>query len=437
MPDIAIRGGGVAALHTAALAEPLGDQRDYWSTNVISTYIGANAILELWRSGVKVYADTLSGTPTVTSNGAIQLPAALTPPAVTNLAADIDTGTWTFRLVKAADATKYLEGTVGKTGSGANLILSMDLDGTATITVEAILLEPPADLDAGYVPPGTGIPVYSAQSTVNDMGLQNDHNAYDYAGWNQPAWASGLQNGVQVPPGSVVMGNRGRPDELESWWTSQSFAQAHMYPWRRYLPWWVILFGAGHTGDNNAVKTSRVKMLGRRRSDGVWVVITTPSSHGWEPWDPTGNNDLSGAYMPVSVPAAGTSIVYVGNPLSRTDSQQFFPHGYGSVIDFDPTPYDCIMVAGLMSLELWNPAGADNRGTSQITYQLGGDYYPNAKLPWYPGAGASRLIKVTSTPRWCSFANLSNCRQSYIGPNSSVTTSSFLQNPPPRSLVEA
>jgi hypothetical protein len=447
--EIAIRGGGVSTLHADALLETLGTQRNWWSDEVISAYIGTDPKLQLYRDATKVYDRVLNGDCTVV-NGNIVLPTSWDAAATTHTAADIDTGVWSFRLVKASDATKYLEGTAGPIGSGKHLILSADLDGTIGVTLTGITLQAPSDLDEGYVtpapgptppPPGAppaGVAVYNPQLTVDDMGLQNDYNAIDLPNWNQPTWAVG----GSTPPGAVVMGNRGIPSEVSWWWNS---AQGQNYPnaWRYWINWMVVLYGAGHVGANNAVKISRTKMIARRRSDGAWVTILSgaTASHDWWQWDPSGGQTVRSQDMfGIQNPTPGTYLLHLGDPLAIPAINRTFPHGvWGGIISFDPTPYDCIMHVGLVSLELWNPAGTDARGTSQITFQMGGDYYPTQgnALSWYPGAFVSRSVRVTSTPRWMSVANLTNANQAYNGANASVTPDSFLQKPPSRTLVEA
>ena len=126
--------------------------------------------------------------------------------------------------------------------------------------------------------------------------------------------------------------------------------------------------------------------------------------------------------------------------------QQYATHGaWGPQQYLDAAPYDCLMHICMAQLVLDNPAGVDERANAKWLMQMGGDFYPAqggnqslfGRFIAFPGFSASRLKYVTSTPQWFSTSNLSNARQDYIGPNSSVTVASFLANPPPRSLVEA
>ncbi|MBX3703988.1 MAG: hypothetical protein KF822_09460 [Steroidobacteraceae bacterium] len=431
MPDAQITGGGVAAIHTAALLETLGTQKAAWSDDIRSGYIGSAAKLILKRNGTKQYETTFTGAATTDGDGNILMPGALAAPS-THLAADIDTGTWTLRIEKASDSSKGIDGTLGPPGSDANFILSKDTDGSNAITAGTIKLLAPATLDVGA---GAGdLPAYSAQGTVSDMGLANDFNAY---GSNTP-WATGMSGGQVVPPAAVVMGNRGRANELESWWTGLSEAQPYLNKWNYFLLWMVGFFGGGHVGGNNAIKVWKAKKLARRRSDGQWVLIRAASSYEWFPAALAGATQIPGS-VNTQAPAPGISVVEMGDPMARAN--KYVTHGlWGGINAFDQDSYDCILHAMCASLELWNPAGSDNRATSQITLQMGADYYPvnyGGALPWYPGCGLSRLKAVTPTKQWFTFANLSNARQAYIGQNASVSVSSFLNNPPPRALVEA
>ena len=442
MPDLEISGGGVASIHSTALAATLGTQKTTWSNAIRAAYIGTNAKLILKRNGSTVYSTTFSGAASTNADGNIVLPTSLGS-VVSNVAADIDSGTWTARIELASDSSKGITGTLGPPGAGKDFSLSADTDGTTPATVGSIILQAPSTLDVGYVPPGVGsIPVYGAQTTVDDMGLANDFNADQHSA----PWATGrLPDGTIVKPAAVVMGTRGEPSEMEAWWKNDSRTIPYQgYSWRYFTNWMVIFWGAGHSGSNLAARITRAKMLGRRRSDGQWVLLWKASSQlTTEAYDwfraSVGNVVGYPGALQSRTPESDVIEVFMGNP--KTNVPPYSTHGtWGGLRSFDPTPYDCIWTGMVGSLVLWNPAGTDDRSGSQLVMHVGGDYYPtggHTPDAAYPSCGISRLVRLSETPRWHTMATLLNARQAYTGPTSAVSVQSFLSNPPPRALVEA
>lgn len=438
MPDAQITGGGVAAIHTAALLETLGTQKASWSDDIRAGYIGSGSKVFLRRNGTLQYETTFTGAATTDGNGDIVMPGVLAAPS-TNLAADIDTGEWEMRIEHASDASKGINGTLGPPGSGANFILSKDTDGTNAVTAGTVKLLAPDTLDVGAG--GGDVPVYSPQTTINDMGLANDAVAFGFPN----AWSTGLINGQVVTPGFVAFGNRGIPGEQAAWFTSQVGVQPYMgIPWRYSLPWFVPYVGPAHDAENLGVLVERGKYLARRRSDGVWVVVR--AANGGYSWFPASMANATGIPGTVQSIPGGTngSIAQIDNTLQKPASQRYVHHGvWGGVQYLDLTPYDALLHVMVAQLVLWNPAGVDERSTAELVMGMGGDSYPTsggfsalggANLPPFAG---SRLKKITSTKQWFSVCNLSNARQDYVGANASISVQSFLDNPPPRALVEA
>ncbi len=443
MPDLQISGGGVAAIHADALEETLGDQKAYWSDAIRSAYIGANPKIFLKRNGTTVYQTTFTGSATTNGDGDIQMPGALGGSPAVHSAADIDSGAWTCRIEKADDSAKAIEGTLGPPGSGAEFILSRDLDGSTAVTVGTLVLHAPSTLDFGYVPGGGGgdVPAYDPQTTVNDMGLDNDSTAMGFSN----AWSTGYIGSTKVTPGFVAFGNRGIPSEQAPWFTQQSGVQPYMgVPWRYQIPWMVPYVGAAHNCENLGVLVERGKFLGRRRSDGAWVI--TRSANGGYSWFPASMSNATQIPGSIQSRSGGVngSVVQFDNTPQRPANQRYVHHGvWGGLQYFDPTPYDAILHVMTAQLVLWNAAGVDQRSSSMVVMGMGGDSYPTtggfsalggANLPPFAG---SRLKRITATKQWFSACNLSNCRQDYVGPNASVSVQSFLNNPPPRALVEA
>lgn len=72
----------------------------------------------------------------------------------TNTASDIDAGTWLFRMHKHGDRNTRLLATAGPAGSGAQVIIGQDLDGSLTIDPSALVFTINAAID--NVPGGGG-----------------------------------------------------------------------------------------------------------------------------------------------------------------------------------------------------------------------------------------------------------------------------------------
>lgn len=432
MADLPITGGGVAAVFANALAQPLGTQQQSWATQIATGYIGDGARCILKRGGSTVYNDTFTGSPVANADGSIVMPAVLSPPAATNVAADIHTGVWTCRIEKASDATRSITGTLGPPGSGADFILSIDLDGTTGMSVGSIVFNPPGGLDVGYVPPSTGVPIYSAQTTVEDMGLGNSFPAFGFgASWS--TWPN---------PAFVAWGNRGIFEEQADWVRNQGGVPGGA--WRYFNKWMVPYLGAAHNAINLRVRFEKQKFLGRRRSTGNWEAILTGNADSifWFPASLGGAIAIPGQldYRKVN----GGSEVMIQNTPNVAENTRYVHHGmWTGHFFFDPTPFDALMHSALCTLVLDNPAGVDQRANARVGMAMGGDCFPTSagyngiKPANTPAWAHSRIKQLTSSPQWCTTANLSNARQDYVGPNASVSVQSFLDRPPPRALVEA
>lgn len=453
MADLPIKGGGVAALHAAALLEDLGDQKNYWSTQVISAYIGADPKLILHRAGVKVYEDTWDGTPTV-DGGDILMPNALAGTPGTNSAADIDSGTWTLTIEKASDSSKGIGPCpLGKAGAGLAFSLAGDLDGTLLVTQSGtIRLGAPDTLDAGFVEPETGIPAYSPQVTVDDMGLHNDAKGFGASNYYVTADQPG-----QVPA-AVSFGVRQNPQEQADWIRAELQNTSYWnILWRYMYPWSYTFTAEGHSATNLRLRISKAKFLVRNRASKQWSAFMSAagaSSYSWAAAALANGQSLDQAPdLSVRTAGAGAEIL-VPNMFALAANQRYNLHGFWAGQTYmDCSSYDCIMHICLAQLVLDNPAGVDQRANARLMMHLGGDFYPAqggnnssgglfGRFIPFPGFAASRLKFVTATPKWFASANLLNARQDYnmpagATPPNSISVDSFLLNPPPRALVEA
>jgi hypothetical protein len=93
-----------------------------------ATSIGSTYHFKGRRNSTVVLDLQYSGTLPI-SSGSIVLPSTFT--TVTNSAADIDSGSWAGR-IESSDGTKYIEGTLGR--SGTDFTLSADLDGVLSLS---------------------------------------------------------------------------------------------------------------------------------------------------------------------------------------------------------------------------------------------------------------------------------------------------------------
>lgn len=451
MADVAILGGGVASLYSTALSQTLGTQKTYYATQVNSTYVGSNPKLQLWRDGTKVFERALSGAAAIT-DGTIVLPTTWSGSATTHDAADIDSGAWLFRLVNASDGSKYLEGSAGKPGSGAHLIVSRDLDGTLDPVInDPIVFQTSSSLDADYVPPGTGIPLYSPQTTVDDMGLPNDAKGYGASNYYVTADQPG------DVPAAVSFGVRQNPKEQADWIRGELQNTSYWnILWRYMYPWLYTFTVTGHNATNIRLRISKAKLLVRNRSTKQWSVFMSATSNSYS-WAAAalGNGQSLDDYPTLNVRSAngGTEVV-VPNMFSLAANQRYNLHGFWAGQTYlDASSYDCIMHSCLAQLVLDNPAGADDRANAKLMMHLGGDFYPAqggnnssgglfGRFIPFPGFASSRLKFVTATPKWFGDATLLNARQDYITlpgttVDNAISVQSFLANPPPQSLIEA
>lgn len=131
-----------AAANAAAAAAAEGSKNAAFCS-AISSGIGSGYKLVARRNGVVVLDMTMAGSLSSVTGG-LAIPTSYSA-LNTLLDADIDTGSWTMRVEKASDASVYLEGTLGRTGT--DFILSGDLaaNGDVAFGSQIVLRSPAID----------------------------------------------------------------------------------------------------------------------------------------------------------------------------------------------------------------------------------------------------------------------------------------------------
>lgn len=122
------------AEYTAAIANAANGSKRMAGASAIVAALNPVHRLVISRDGVSIAVVNYSGACVATNDGTnvvITLGSASGGSVAT---ADIDTGTWTFQLQGGANFARSLSGTVGPAGSGADLILSADTDGSSSFT---------------------------------------------------------------------------------------------------------------------------------------------------------------------------------------------------------------------------------------------------------------------------------------------------------------
>ena len=125
---------------TAANAASDG-QREATFLSVWQTRLGTNPTLNLYREGTKVWSATISSLLSI-QGSAFVVPTTITQTTIS--AADIDTGSWEFRIEKASDSTVYYGATVTLAGGTDVLALSADTEADGSITLGSIVFNAPS-----------------------------------------------------------------------------------------------------------------------------------------------------------------------------------------------------------------------------------------------------------------------------------------------------
>jgi len=128
-----------AAAMTAANAAADGTKEQTF-LGTWQTRLGTNPTLNLYREGTLVWSATVDGLLPI-SGSAFVVPTDAV--AVSISAADIDTGTWEFRIENAANADIYIGAGVTKAGDTDVLALSDDLTADGSVTLGSIVFNAP------------------------------------------------------------------------------------------------------------------------------------------------------------------------------------------------------------------------------------------------------------------------------------------------------
>lgn len=109
--------------------------------------IGTNPLITIRREGSIVWSGGFTGTLTI-SGSTLTIPANLTQEFI--VAADIDTGTWTYTIANRTNLSVYITVGLTKTGGGGEMILSGDLLADGSLTTQAVIItSPPLDTGGG------------------------------------------------------------------------------------------------------------------------------------------------------------------------------------------------------------------------------------------------------------------------------------------------
>lgn len=109
----------------------------------LSTWIsrlGVNPSLNLYRDGTRVWQASTTGL--TVSGSEVTIPVGAVQQSISD--ADIDTGTWEFRVEKNGDATVYFGADVAKAGAQDILALTNDLSSSGSVEIGAVKFVAPA-----------------------------------------------------------------------------------------------------------------------------------------------------------------------------------------------------------------------------------------------------------------------------------------------------
>jgi len=128
-----------AAAMTAANAAADGTKEQAF-LGTWQTRLGTHPTLNLYREGTLVWSATVDGLLPI-SGSAFVVPTDAVPVSIS--AADIDAGTWQFRIENAANADIYIGAGVTKAGDTDVLALSDDLTADGSVTLGSIVFNAP------------------------------------------------------------------------------------------------------------------------------------------------------------------------------------------------------------------------------------------------------------------------------------------------------
>lgn len=399
---------GLLAAAVSAAGAVSDGQKNAAFAGAISSGIGSGYKIVARRNGIVVLDMTMSGSLGVSSAG-ISLPDSYASLS-TLLAADIDSGSWTLRIEKAADSAVYLEGTIGRIGT--DFILSDDLDPTLGISLSGVFLQvgldTPADgswSDVGLSDmrkTGWGGSYGTSYAANDDRPLQMN------ASWTQASRAMlAMGRYPYTPPGGTCEAFTSlNPDSGGLSWIASVEPQALTAVWDKLAFWGELMLSTtfpshatGYTG-NTRVQVWDCQAWIRLRSTGAWQLVRKSSSLGGMNYrldysSTNGNIQFRsepGGYLSFR-PLAGTSPAYSAHYWWNVPV-------YPTIDAYEVTD---VLVAQKASLILHDSAGTDDREFSRFLIRTGADYYPTSNKAFgnNPGVGQGRAKFVRAKwPAW-------------------------------------
>lgn len=275
--------------------------------------------------------------------------------------------------------------------------------------------------------PAVAPKVNSVATIIGDMTLENDSRADGIPNF---MWATGPN------PAAVLMGADPRGSKMQPWWLNLSnvwsqYKDADL--WSTYVQWFLIFEGVGNGADNVRVEVRNPRTYYLSRSTGQWIAVggLRPGSHWFQAW----KSDLTWANDNVDLRRNADGSVAVRVPLNSPNTI----HGVWEQgkIDISQLVADmsALFVTVQARLVVDDPSRPDDRAAANLLLHVGGDYYPDmsatAANSFPPGAGVSRLKRITSEWQSFNFATIDAARQDYTGSSASISTAAFRNNPPP------
>lgn len=306
---------------------------------------------------------------------------------------------------------------------------SLPPDPPATAAPSALLVAAGPSKGSGATPaaPAAAARINSVETIIADMTLENDARADGIPNF---LWATGPR------PAAVLMGADPRGSKMQQWWLDMPSVDARYKSsdlWKAYVQWFIVFEGVGNGANNVRVEVRNPRTYYLSRSTGQWRPVGTahPGSHWFQAW----KKDLTWANDKVDLRTLPDGSVAVKVPRGSPNSMHGVWHpGKIDIAGIVPD-MEALFVTVQARLVVDDPALPDDRERANLLLHVGGDYYPDMKATsansFPPGAGVSRLKRVTSAWQAFNFATIDAARQDYRGAPASIPTARFRANPPP------
>lgn len=366
----------------------------------------SSGTLQLIRSGVIVYS-AAAVTPVITTS---KLLIGKTTAAATILDdADIDTGTWKVRL---ENGSKYIEGTVTKTGGSGPFYLTTDLDDEAGLSIGSLYFTLPTAIDNTGTSSGTS-GNYSYQTLIDDMGYNDADPAVMI---NTPNW------GTRLSGGYTSNDNASGATKIAPWYEICPVNRTTAYP----------------AAPNSRMEFRNLRLLVRR--NGSWQILAWARNLGTEYWahswyDKRGYDINTN---PATGQAYGTENRFAtsipGGFAFKMDEFRKDPywvnHGYPSAQFSVPLNYSegvPICVQAECRIAMIDTNGVDDRGNVPLLCHVACDWYGSGG--WQGPSHQGKFKRVTNNWQIFTGTNITTVKsvQTYPG---QLTASQLLANPP-------